>query len=392
MRRTIRVLGCCVLSLCASGCASLRDFHAQPATSRHATDACPAELDSVGQRLLDSAVNEHGLVGAQVSLAVGDGVRCQFASGTADLDRRQPLLPGHVIRLGSLTKTYTAVVVLRLIERGLVGLDSPVSRWFPEYRFARRITVRMLLDHSSGLRELLGPRVMFLSTIRSTRVWTTAELLAMVFKPPLEFEPGSDHRYSNSNYVLLGILAERATGRTLQTLYREEIFTPLGLQHTWFLPFDKAPGQLVVGFDRDLIPLPGWHTTTPHNAAWSSLAHASGAMAATASDVMRLFEAVMNREVVGEDSYRVMTSVARARHPEDTYLERFGLGLFRYGDVYRNTYGHIGLFVGSETIALFDPARKSVFVLLANVSRIRNRDLLVQRYLDAVEGYVTGNR
>jgi len=186
-----------------TGCASLQKFHVPVSTQPSLESACPVELRVNCQRLLDSAINEHALVGAQVSLSIGDKIKCHVSSGTTDRDRQHPMLPTHLIRIGSLTKTYTSVVVLRLMEKGLLALDSPISRWFPEYRFAERITVKMLLNHSSGIRELLGPRAMLLSTVNSRRVWTTPDLLEMIFGPDLEFEPGSNHRYSNSNYVLL---------------------------------------------------------------------------------------------------------------------------------------------------------------------------------------------
>jgi len=184
---------------------------------------------------------------------------------------------------------------------------------------------------------------------------------------------------------LLGILAERATDKSLATLYREQIFTPLDIHQTQFLPSEDALQELVPGFDRDLIPLPGWHANKPENSAWSSLAYASGGMAATASDVMIFFAAIMRREIISDESYRIMTAVTRARMPKDKYLENFGLGLFRYGDVYRGTYGHMGLFVGSEAIALFDPERRFALVLLANVSRIKDRDSIIKEYLDVIE-------
>jgi D-alanyl-D-alanine carboxypeptidase len=177
------------------------------------------KLETRFQEILDQAINQHQLVGAQISIRLPDGSIWNGASGTADLNRRELMKPNHIIHLGSLTKTYTAVVVFRLIERGVLALDSTIARWLPEYKPAPRITLRMLLSHSSGIPDLLGMRVMLVSSMNGRKVWTTGELLKMIFARGLDFEPGTDHHYSNSNYVLLGIIAERATGKSLRDLY-----------------------------------------------------------------------------------------------------------------------------------------------------------------------------
>ena len=379
-------LACCSIALSVlAACASLPEWRAADATA-WPSPGCPEAIRSSAQRLLDEAVGRHRLVGVQVAFLRPGGPRCLLASGTTRPERDEPLRPDHVVRLGSLTKTYTAVLVLRLAERGLLDLDAPLGRWFPGRPASERVSVRMLLDHSSGIPELLGPRTMLLSTWSSRRVWTDGELEHMALDPDLAFEPGSDHRYSNSNYVLLGLIAQRVTGRPLASLLREEILGPLHLESTAYLPAEATPPRLVAGFDRDLIPLPGWHVTTPENTSWSSLAVASGAMAASAGDVARFFEAVVGREVVSEASYRRMVSFETARHPQDRYLERFGSGLFAFGPYYGDAYGHPGLFVGSEALALFDPEERWVFVLLANVSRIRERDVLVEDLLATFAG------
>jgi D-alanyl-D-alanine carboxypeptidase len=245
----------------------------------------------------------------------------------------------------------------------------------------------MLLDHSSGIPDLLGMRVMFVSSINSTRKWAETDLLEMILDQDLDFDPGTDNQYSNSNYVLLGIVAGRATGKSLESLFHEEIFSQLSLSHTYFLPSDSIPAGLVTGYDRDLIPLPGWQLTEPENTAWSSCAHASGGMAATAFDVLTFFDAIVNRKIITELSYSMMTQFNKAKNPKDKYLENFGLGLFHYGEFYDGAYGHLGLFVGSEAVAMFSPEKKFVLVFLVNVSRVTNSDAIIRQFIDVITGH-----
>jgi hypothetical protein len=107
-------------------------------------------------------------------------------------------------------------------------------------------------------------------------------------------------------------------------------------------------------------------------------------MAATASAVLTFFDAVMNQKIITEESYILMTQFTRAKKPKDKYLENFGFGLFQYGDSYAGAYGHLGLFIGSEAIAIFSPERKFVLIFLANVSRVDNSDAIIRKYLDVI--------
>jgi hypothetical protein len=107
-------------------------------------------------------------------------------------------------------------------------------------------------------------------------------------------------------------------------------------------------------------------------------------MAASASEVMRFFDALPARRLLGDSTYGEMTTFEETRTPADQYLENFGLGLFSYGDFFGSVYGHLGLFVGSEAIALFHPDGDFVLVVLTNVSGIRDKDGLIQKYLNVI--------
>ena len=106
-------------------------------------------------------------------------------------------------------------------------------------------------------------------------------------------------------------------------------------------------------------------------------------MAAVAGDVRRFFEAIPTGELLQPASVQKMTTTSRARRPQDRYLENFGSGLFQY-DMFQGAYGHMGLFIGTTTIAIFDPWQRYTLVLLANVSRIKNRDALVNSLLNVI--------
>lgn len=375
-------IGLLVTFLC-TGCARLKEYH--PATNQLATGAVsPDRRDTALQQLLDQAIDDYGLVGVQLSVRFPDGHLWDGASGTTDLERTHRMTPQKVIRLGSLTKLYMAVVVYRIVQQGLLSLDTPVNQLLAGCQWPAQVTVGSLLNHSSGIPDLLGPGIMLCSSLHPHKRWSSPELLQRICGSKLLFDPGTDHRYSNSNYILLGLIAEQVTGKPFAALLHREILAPLGLTHTYLLPEEGVPAELVPGFDRDLIPLPGWQVMQPDNCAWSSCAFTSGGMAASAAEVLRFVAAILDCRLVIADDFARMSAFSTARTPRDKYLEGFGYGLFRYGAFFDGCYGHQGLFIGSEGIALLDPEGRYAVVLLANVSRIRELGRLVHEVLTHV--------
>jgi D-alanyl-D-alanine carboxypeptidase len=354
----------------------------QTLTNENTVDAHSAELL---QKVIDHTVAEERLVGLQVSAKTGNGETWNGVSGTVDKKRTKVLEINNPIRVGSITKTFTAVIIMHLIEKGYLALDQSIDNWFPGISGSNQITIRNLLNHSSGIPEILGMKMMFVSTINPWKVWKPAEIIQIITSKDLEFSSGSKHKYSNSNYILLGFIAEKVTGRPLQDLYREEILDPLGLKNTYFLPYDCPPVDLVNGYDRSFIPFPGGYVVKKDNTAWSTCAYASGAMASTAQDLMNFYDAIMNKTVVSERSFTAMTAFENSNDKNNTeeYLDRFGFGLFQFNAAYDNTSGNLGMFIGSEALALYHPEKRYVITIVGNISRF-HKDRLVQEIIGII--------
>jgi D-alanyl-D-alanine carboxypeptidase len=173
------------------------------------------------QAILDEEVNTLKVPGIQAYVRTPDGLTWSGTSGTTDLQRHQPMQQEDILRIGSVTKTFTAVVILKQVEAGQLSLDDHLSRWFPGIPGAESITVRNLLNHTSGIEDII-PKGMMKSIIPST-VWQEDELLKLIAGGKPGFTPGSQWAYSNSNYILLGMIAEKVTGKSMLQLYHEEI-------------------------------------------------------------------------------------------------------------------------------------------------------------------------
>jgi D-alanyl-D-alanine carboxypeptidase len=171
--------------------------------------------------------------GAIVLVRIPGEGRWVTALGVSDLDTRAPVTSDMHTRIGSITKSLTATIVLQLVDRGLVGLDDPVADHVRGVPNGRRITVRDLLGMRSGLFNTTEDVALNAALDADPfRVWHARELLPYSFSHPPMFEPGERFYYSNTNYVLLGMISERATGLPLHKLMRRWIFSPLGMDET----------------------------------------------------------------------------------------------------------------------------------------------------------------
>lgn len=211
------------------------------------------------QKLLDQLRKDAGAPGAILGIASGDGHLKVVASGQADREAGRPMAPDTPYFLGSITKTYTAVVILRLAEEGRLSLDDPIARFLPAFPEGSKITIRHLLTHTSGLKDFYShfyyrpDREEMIRLV--TKRWTEEELLELSGRFGRWFDPGTDWDYSNTGYYLLGVIIERASGLALTEAYRRYIYEPLGLRRTWLAQHEEARGPLPVGY---MGPVEGW--------------------------------------------------------------------------------------------------------------------------------------
>jgi D-alanyl-D-alanine carboxypeptidase len=231
--------------------------------------AAPVATASPTHAELDRAVDRVVSAGAPGVIAlVRDGHRTVRAvGGLADRRSRRPLRPGDRFRVGSNTKTFVATVVLQLAGEGRLALEDTVERWLPGLvPGGGAITVRQLLNHTSGLpdyapedddsfiRQVLADR---------RRKWTPQELVGIAMARPPLFAPGAAWGYSNTGYVLLGLIAEAASGRPLATELRRRIFAPLHLRGTTFATGPGIAGRHGHGYSLRRAPPVRHHRGRP---------------------------------------------------------------------------------------------------------------------------------
>jgi D-alanyl-D-alanine carboxypeptidase len=304
------------------------------------------------QEVLDDLVAGHagGLV-----VAIGrDGEPARLcAAGSADT-HGTPLRPDDAFRIGSITKTFTAVMVLQLVDAGAVTLDAPLATYLPGTPLADGVTVRELLDHSSGIPDYAAQPELWTAVLADPgRTWTPEDSLAIVEGLDREFAPGSAHAYSSTNYLLAGLLVERVTGRSFAENLRTRITGPLGLDRTALPPDGPEP---VTGFSQELGP----DATTERTSltALETAAWAAGGMVSTAQDLTTFFRALAAGKLLPP---AVLDEMTDFQGPAG-----IGLGLWRERLPTGPGYGHGGDLPGFRSFAAVRPESGDVLVVLAN--------------------------
>jgi D-alanyl-D-alanine carboxypeptidase len=345
--RVLLVLAiCAVLGLLAGGCAAEDEI--QAAANKEEKRLLQPELD---------ALVEAGVPGAVLVVDDPQADPITVVSGVADIERDRPLRAVDRFRIGSLTKPYVAVVVLQLDEEGVLGLDDSVERWLPGLLAnGEEISVRQLLGHRSGLFEYEeDPRVLkpYLQGDYGYE-WKPEDLVRVAAEHEPTAAPGTKVVYSNTNYTVLGLLVEKATGNPLGSELRERIFEPLDLDASSFAegPQLEAPhSRGYLGGGKELLDV----TAISPSHYW-----AAGNIVSSAGDAARFYEALLGGDLLDGDSMEAMTEYV----PEAPGLER-GLGLAR-GDTECGSWeGHDGSVPGYYAVARHLDSGRQV-VLLAN--------------------------
>jgi D-alanyl-D-alanine carboxypeptidase len=292
-----------------------------------------------------AAAHGPGLVG----LVTEHGVPVfEAGTGVADLDTGRPPTADDRFRIGSITKTYVFALLVQLLREGAFARTDTVERWLPGLvPDGDTITVDLLLRMRSGLPDYAWPLLGLPPDLgRVTRYFRPEELVAVALAQPDRNPPGESFRYCNTDYVLLGLIVEKATGTRVDALLHERVLAPLGLHDTTFpIAQTRLHGPHATGYQR--MEAAAAYQAIP--AVSPSEGWTSGAMTATPRDLGRFFDALLDGRVVDPADLETMT--ARTEPLEDGIWR--GLGLVRYerpdGTV---AFGHHGGVPGYTTIAL----------------------------------------
>ncbi|MEU5551947.1 serine hydrolase domain-containing protein [Micromonospora sp. NPDC047793] len=320
-----------------------------PASAVAQPGASAGKLDRTGLRAALAAVPEAGVPGALA--AVRDGRHdWQGAAGQAFLTKPRPMQPQMRHRIGSITKTFVATTVLQLVDEGRLGLDDPIGQRLPDVvpgETGAQVTVRMLLNHTSGIGNYTNAMIDSYAAINRMQVTTyaPAELVAMGLAMPPTNAPGAGFSYSNTNYVLAGMLIEAVTGSSTATEVQRRILRPLKLTGTSFPGTDptiRGPhgGAYFAPF--------GARDVSEFNMSWAG---AAGEMISTTADLNTFFRALLRGDLLRPATLdQMLTRVPMV--PGMPEAGGYGLGIYSLSTPCGEVWGHDGAVIGHLTYSL----------------------------------------
>jgi D-alanyl-D-alanine carboxypeptidase len=340
-------------------------------------------MNQMWLRIRVTAMAREMLVPAAAALVRSPAGEISTTYGTTTVGGRVPVSLADHVRIGSITKTWTGTVILQQADEGKLSLGDPVSKFRPDVPDGDHITIAELLTMRSGLYNYSETRELNeAGDSNPQKVWTADELLALAFSHRPYFAPGTGYHYSNTNTVLLGLIAETLDAKPLPQVFQDRLFTPLGLKDTLFpaitssaIPDPHPHGYMygtnvqTMGSPAAVPPdmqaaakagtlQPGDQTSLNPSWAW-----AAGAGISTVADLACWSEALAEGKLLAPDTQAKRIASLQSTDPAQPDAPQYGLAIAKFGAL----YGHTGEIGGFNTFAGTDPQHKVTVVVWVNL-------------------------
>ena len=326
------------------------------------------------QSNLDEWHKSGKFAGATVGVCLADGNCFGLATGYSDRDAKTPMKPDDLMLAGSVGKTYVAVVALQLVKEGKINLDDKIEKylgqekWFSRLPNAKDITVRQLMNHTSGLiRYEFKDQFTKDLTANPDKVWKPSELVSYLFDEKAPFEAGKGWDYSDTNYIVLGMIIEKVTGRTYYELAKKNLLKPLKLKHT--KPQDRRKiKDLIQGYAGEDNPFGGKDKVLENGKfiinpqfEWTG-----GGMVSNSEDLARWAKFMYEGKAFDKSLLpEMLEGVSAPMLGKDA---KYGLGVIIRPTTKGITYGHSGFFPGYITDMIYFPEEKIALAVQVNSS------------------------
>ncbi|AFZ33404.1 Serine-type D-Ala-D-Ala carboxypeptidase (plasmid) [Gloeocapsa sp. PCC 7428] len=334
---------------------------------REASNPAPPVDDPT--QLLQNTLDQI-FTGVGISTAiVSDDIAWYGASGTANLTTNTPVTSSDRFQIGSITKTFVATTVLQLLEENQLSLEATLNQYLPSEIVSKisdsaNITIRQLLNHTSGIPDYLS--VLLDEGVNLFREWQPEALVEFIANQPLSFSPGTSWQYSNTNYILLGMIVENITNNSLATEIRTRILEPLQLDNTFVADTEAVPGGFVSGY---------WDINVDGNLDNTdfispSIVDAAGAMVSNTEDLVDFAQALFGGDLLEPTTLDQMLTFVDAFNSRA--FSGYGLGVARLNTPDELIYGHSGLTLGYRANMWYVPEDDLVYIDLQNTRTIDN--------------------
>jgi D-alanyl-D-alanine carboxypeptidase len=353
-------------------------------TGASATSLKPIDRTAL-QNILDTTVKELMVPGAMVLLRTAQG-EFIVSYGTTELGVAIPPRADTHFRIASNTKTMTAAVIMLLAQEGKLGIHNPVSKYVPDVPNGDNITIAELLKMRSGLYNYTdAPELATSLDHDPAKAWTAAEVLSIAFKHPPLFPPGQAYQYCNTNYVLLGLIAEKVEAKPLANIFQTRLFGPLGMKGTMLpantsntLPKPYAHGYLYgsssyavadMPYPADLRAEAKAGTLKPNDDTDQnpSYASAAGGVISTADDLASWIRALIGGKLLNAGNQRRWFESIGPEDPSKPDGQKYGYGIAQISFGPNRLYFHGGEMPGYNSFMGYDPINDVTLIVWANL-------------------------
>ena len=336
-----------------------------------------ADLQDILQARLSQLQSESGVPGVTAGVVLADGTTFGLAAGMADTALGIVMTPESRLMQGSVGKTYVSAVAMQLIHRGVLDLEAKVSTylgdesWFERLPNHADVTVRNLMNHTSGItRYEFDPRFIADLAAAPDKVWQPVDRLAYVFDTDAPFAAGEGWEYSDTNYIILGMIIEKLTGNTYYDEMQRRLLEPLELHNTVPSNSRRVPG-LVQGYAgiENLFGVPDAVIEDGEFAINPQFEWTGGGIASTAEDLARWAKELYEGRAFDESMLPVMLDGVPARLGPNT---EYGLGVIIRTTPLGTSWGHSGFFPGYLTEMVYFPDHGVAVAVQMNSSDFGN--------------------
>lgn len=321
----------------------------------NAQSQLPAEMQQKIDKVATDALAKTGVPSASVAVVKDGQIAYLHAYGNARLDPATPAKPEMRYSIGSISKQFTAAAILLLQEQGKLSLDDKVGKFIPGITRANEVTIRQLLSHTSGYQDYWPQDYVMPLMLQPV---TAQKILDTWARKPLDFEPGAKWQYSNTNYVIAGLIVEKASGEPLLQFLQEKVFTPLNMKSVADTDKAKLGDTDPTGYLRFALGPP-----RPAPKEGSGWLFAAGELAMPAEDLAKWDISIINQKLMRPASYHDFETEVLLKNGLGTF---YGLGVFVHPDHGHRSLSHGGEVSGFTSENVVFPDERVAVVVLTN--------------------------
>jgi D-alanyl-D-alanine carboxypeptidase len=324
-------------------------------TAANAQADLSLELRGKIDKLATEALEKSGVPSASIAVVRDGKIVYLRAYGSARLEPKTPATSAMRYSIGSISKQFTAAAMLLLQEQGKLSLDDKVAKFIPDLTRANEVTIRQLLSHTSGYQDYWPQDYVMPMMLHPV---TAAKILDTWARKPLDFDPGTKWQYSNTNYVIAGVIIEKASGKPLLQFLQEKVFAPLGMTSVANIDEKKLGDTDPTGYMR--YALGPMRVAPKEGAGWL---FAAGELAMTAEDLAKWNISIMDQKLLRPASYRELEREAQLNNGMGT---RYGLGVSLATEAGHRAVSHGGEVSGFVSESIVFPDERVSVVALTN--------------------------